>query len=566
MIGVLTFLYRDILFIGFTIFLWSILITCAEVGPPPGGEKDEVKPYILGSKPENGSVNVPRSDRIVLYFSEQVMSPQAEQPVFISPRQTEKPEFKWENDRLEIVFTDSFDIDETYVVSANSEIADLRNNKLDSAGIIAFSTGASLDTGRVMGQVFSGESPKSGLYVALYDITDLTDSTVYDSLFPAYLTKTNTDGRFNFEYLPPREFRLIAFDDMNQDELFNPSREAFAVTDRPVLLGGEMPLDNLCLSLTSQDTLKPEIISVVYTSNQLLKVRLSRNISLDWLNSHLDSITMTLHDDTSLIYQAHSFLESNLKESSNLSLAFQDLKVGDYQLHLEYDSAFTPLDYSDVVVEKSEDKTAPYMVLFEPDENPKFLDDLEIRMTFSELLDTTRFTPETFSLWQEPDSLLQLEWYWDDDFRLCFSSPDIIENGQYRLVTTEFELFDMSGNAFGDSLSEHHFSTVDPKSLGSISGRVLKHIPWQEEAPVILQFRKIGQQQVTSLSVHEEDFRVDATAGDYLLTAFIDKNSDGSINTGSIYPFRLAETKATYPDTISVRTRFETTGITFDIR
>ena len=561
------FLNQYILSLGIFIFLWFIFISCAEIASPPGGEEDKVKPYIIGSEPANGSVNVPCGDRIVLYFSERVNPPQTGQSVFVSPRPIIKPKLKWKSDRLEIIFAGSFNINETYIVSASAGIADLRKNKLDSAGIIAFSTGASLDTGRIKGLVFSDESPKPGLYVALYDLAALTDSSAYDSLIPAYLTQTNSDGRFVFDYLPPREFRLVAFEDKNRDELFNPSREAFAVTDRPILLGGETSLDDLRLSMTSQDTLKPEIISATYTSNRLIRVRLSRKIPLDWFSKHLDQTSITLLNDTSLIYQALSLLEEESEESSNLTLVFPDLVEGKYKLQLKYDSASVALVSSDVVVKESEDKTPPSLVMFEPDQSSRFPDDLEIRMTFSEPLDTTKFTPETFYLWQEePDSLLQLEWDWEDAFRLRFYSPNLSEGNNYRLVVTEFELIDRSGNALGDSLSEHHFSTLDYNSLGSISGQILKHISGQEKSPVVLKFRKVGQQQITTLLVEEQNFRIDVPAGDYLMTAYIDSDRNGKRGTGSIYPFSFAETQAAYPDTVSVRSRFETIGITFDIR
>jgi hypothetical protein len=59
---------------------------------------------------------------------------------------------------------------------------------------------------------------------------------------------------------------------------------------------------------------------------------------------------------------------------------------------------------------------------------------------------------------------------------------------------------------------------------------------------------------------------VDLPGGKYLMSGFIDSDLDGERDNGSIHPFRLAETAASYPDTISVRPRFETTGITFEFR
>ncbi|MBU8934818.1 MAG: Ig-like domain-containing protein [candidate division Zixibacteria bacterium] len=546
--------------------LLTAILNCADVGPPPGGEEDKLKPYLLGSEPANGSINVDRSDRIVLYFSETVLPPQTGTSVFFSPRPATKPKLKWKSDRVEIIFADSFKVDQTYVVSVSASVVDLRSNKLDSAGIIAFSTGAYLDTGRVGGRVVAGETPKAGVYAALYDETDLTDSCTYDSLIPAYLTKTNADGDFFFEYLPDRAFRLIAFEDKNRDELFNPARETFALTDRPVVVGGEIPLDALLLSLTTRDTLKPEILSVTYTSDRLLRVRLSRKIKPDWLRDHLDRVFVNPLNDTTAIYRAYSLLEADEDQSSSFTFAIPELTDGDYVLHIQCDSSLESLVYPDLEVKESEDKTAPQLTSFTPDRSPRFVADLEVRMTFSEPLDTGSISLETFLLWQKPDSLIELQWRWEDAFRLRFTSADIREGHRYRLAVAEFELRDRAGNALGDSLGEHNFATVDSDSLGTISGVVIKHVPGQEAVPVVLEFRKVGETRTTALTTNEEQFRIDVPSGDYLMTALIDRDHDGHPGVGSACPFRFAETRAVHPDTITVRARFETTGIVFDIR
>jgi len=546
--------------------LLTTFLSCADVAPPPGGEEDKVKPYLLGSEPANGSVNVERTDRITLFFSETVVPPQAGRSVFVSPRPATEPKLKWKSDRVEIVFADSFSVDQTYVVSVTALIVDLRKNALDSAGVIAFSTGDILNSGRVGGRVVTGETPASGAYAALYDENDVADSCDYDSLRPAYMTQTNTEGDFSFQYLPNRTFRLIAFDDKNRDELLNPMREPFALTDRPVVVGGEMPLNDLLLSLTTLDTLRPEILSVTYTSDRLLRIRLSRKIKPDWLRAHPDLVSVRPTADTSTVYRAHSLLEADEDQTSNLTFALPQLAEEDYVLRIQCDSGHEALVYPDLVVKEAQDKTAPQAVSFTPGRSPQFVTDLEMRMIFSEPLDTSRLSTETFLLRQEPDSLIELEWHWEDAFRLRFTSPEIREGYRYRLAVAEFELLDEAGNALGDSLGEHRFSTVDSDSLGTISGLVKRHVPGQQEASVVLEFRKVGGTRTTALTADRDQFRIDVPAGDYLMTGLVDRDSDGKPGGGSVCPFRFAETKAVYPDTISVRARFETTGIVFDIK
>jgi hypothetical protein len=59
---------------------------------------------------------------------------------------------------------------------------------------------------------------------------------------------------------------------------------------------------------------------------------------------------------------------------------------------------------------------------------------------------------------------------------------------------------------------------------------------------------------------------VDLPGSKYLLSGFIDSDLDGKKGKGSIDPFRLAETSASYPDTIAVRPRFETAEIKFEFK
>ena len=97
---------------------------------------------------------------------------------------------------------------------------------------------------------------------ALYELSVFEDTAaVIDSLWPQYVSQTNKDGEFAFQFLPTREYRLIAFEDKNRNERFNPAREQFALPDRRIVVVGPLPLDDLRLFLTGQDTAVSEVIS-----------------------------------------------------------------------------------------------------------------------------------------------------------------------------------------------------------------------------------------------------------------------------------------------------------------
>ena len=118
----------------------------------------------------------------------------------------------------------------------------------------------------------------------------------------------------------------------------------------------------------------------------------------------------------------------------------------------------------------------------------------------------------------------------------------------------------------GDSLISYNFSILDTDSLGAISGRVVVDLPDKSNLPIKLFFNKTGSKDSFKLNIDSEEFKIDVPAGKYLLSGFIDSDLNGEKGNGTIFPFRLAETMAFYPDTISVRARFETSEILFEFK
>lgn len=548
-------------------FVLLILGSCAEVAPPPGGEADKASPVLTGSIPDDGAVNVNPGNSVWLFFSERVVEPRSGKAVFISPRQAKEPKLKWKSDRLEITFSAKFQANETYIISLSADIADLRGNKLDSSTVIAFSTGPTIDSGCVAGYVYSKDKPASGLMVALYPADLFEDSTVvFDSLYPEYVTQSNKEGSFAFHYLPSREYCLVGFGDKNRNERFNPTREPFALSDRPIIVGGETPLDDLQLILTTQDTATSEIISAAFTSDRLLKVRFSREISLNLLRQSPSNLMLRGQEDTDRVLIAKSFLESDTARTSVLNCHFDSLREGTYDLELTYDISKPTIYYRSIEVKPVEDKNPPTVVSFYPNTSPKFVDEIQIQAVFSEPLDTTRITDGTFILQEKPDTQVPVGREWQDAFHLLLHPTQLKEGMSYTLAITEFEIADIAGNVLGDSLREYSFSSLDSDSLGSISGETVIQIAGERDRPVVLSFKRVGTKQIFHLPVSARKFAIDVPSGKYLLSGFIDSDLDGKKGNGSIYPFRLAETSASFQDTVSVRARFETAGVYFEFK
>jgi methionine-rich copper-binding protein CopC len=548
------------------LILTFIYLNCAEVVSPPGGEEDKTPPILLESVPANGAVNVPLSDRIVLYFSEAVAEPSREAPIYLSPRQRENPKIKWKSDRVIIELPDSFKTDQTYILSITPIITDLHNNKLDSSIIIAFSTGATIDSGAVAGYVFGDDKPQSGALIALYDLAVEPDSIPYDSVYPDYLTQSSRIGYFSFQYLPPQNYRLLAFIDKNKDERFNPLRESFALPDRPIDIGGNIPLDNLLMGMTSFDTTRAEIISASLNQDNLLKTRITRKIPLDLLRNSPTNIYLVPVTDTLNKLYAVSFQETDLEEASLLNVLFNGLVTNTYDLYLTYDTEKPELTFQSIELVVKEDVAPPTILSFKPGDKPVFLSGAEIELGFSEPLDTARLTGQTFLFWQSDTLAVTVPRYWRDPFHLAFDTAAFKAGGHYRLDITEFDIFDRAGNAMGDSLLSYYFSFLNADSLGSISGEIISSLPSNNDYPAHLVFENINTRQDFKMTVSGRKFKIEVPAGKYLLSGYIDRDMNGAWSAGRLFPFQPAETMAFYEDTIGVRARFETSEIKFEFK
>lgn len=547
----------------FFIAFAALVSGCAEVAPPPGGPVDKTAPQLVSTTPVNGSVNVTTDNKIAIVFSERIVQPSTGRTVFISPRPLVEPDIDWKADRVEITLEEGFAPNQTYLVSVASTVADLRGNKLDSTITIAFSTGTTLDSGRIAGKVIqSNGSGARNTYVALYDSTALSDTITYDSIYPAYLTLTNEAGEFSLQYLPPQRYRLIAFQDKNRDERFNPRREAFAVPDRPIEVGGELLLSDLVLPLTLTDTTMPSIISASVTPNNLVRLRLGRSIPLTLLAAQPTNARLISVDDSLRFLVADGVAESHLDETDGLQVSFDDLRDGIYDMEITYAVDQPPLTTDSLEVEVREDDVPPAIEQFTPSDQPQFLRDIDIALAFSEPMNGDSLNEETFLLLQDSVTSVPLAWQWRDPFHLHLVAQ-LQTGAQYTLDIAEFDLLDRAGNALGDSITQYRFATLDTDSLGSIGGTVVVLVPGQGEGEVLLTFKKVGSRQEYALPVSGRDFRIDVPAGKYLIEGFIDQNGNGERDDGSIRPFAFSESRTALADTVAVRARFETAGIEF---
>jgi hypothetical protein len=125
---------------------------------------------------------------------------------------------------------------------------------------------------------------------------------------------------------------------------------------------------------------------------------------------------------------------------------------------------------------------------------------------------------------------------------------------------------DMAGNRAGDSIRTYIFKTYSQDSLGSVSGTVAINSDIDTAGIPYLKFKSVTDNKAFTFSIMGKHFNFQLPSGKYILNGFIDRDANGRQDFGSLFPLKLAETGAVYPDTVRIRSRFESAGIEFIIK
>lgn len=214
--------------------LWALLsaalmASCASIGNPSGGPRDEDPPRLLRANPAPGSVNVDK-DRIYLDFDEIVNVKDAFSKVVVSPTSKSVPRVSSLGRRVTIQFNDSLLPNTTYTVDFANSIEDNNEGNKLQGFTYSFSTGPTLDSLQISGMVLSSNAlePQQGMLVGVY--SNLSD-TAFSTLPLERVAKTDDRGRFSIRGLAPGEYRIFALADVDNDYRRANPEEAMAFYD-----------------------------------------------------------------------------------------------------------------------------------------------------------------------------------------------------------------------------------------------------------------------------------------------------------------------------------------------
>ncbi len=546
---------------------------CASQVTPSGGPEDTVPPSIVVSSPGPGELNFGK--RVIrLEFSEYVDRRSFQESAYLSPSPGDL-RFEWGGREVEIFFEGELRPQTTYILTVGTDLKDIRNNRLASAFILAFSTGGTIDSCRVEGRV--RDAAPGGVMVLAYDVSGGRGDTLNPArVKPDYLTQTGADGRFTLRNMKEGRYRLMALRDLFRDLLYNPQTDGYAMAAADLLLEpGRRGVAGIDFRLTAEDTLRPFISALRARDRTSVSVRFNEPVALP-AGAREASVTDTADGGGLPVFDLApidtSFREYFATTSPHKPGAAYRLALGPFP-----DARGNPAD--------SAGRIGVFSAGLSPDTLPPVLllsiarDSLTgvsphdtLRLAFNEPVDTAAVA-SGFRIDGPGATPLPGRLRWTGSMMAAFEPGEPPVPGGWYAVSIELDsVRDRVGNASSDSTLVRRFRITEERFLGSIAGVVdAAGVPavTDRDGAVVVEATGLSGPGARRLAVRADrsgKFIFDRlTEGLYALSAFIDLDGNGVHDPGRPHPRRFAEPFGTYPDTLKVRPRWPVEGVKIEI-
>lgn len=213
-------------------FVLLTLYSCASIGTPSGGPRDEDPPRYVGSNPQPYATGF-NGERIEILFDELVAVKDAFTNVTFSPPERQTPKVSTSGRKVVIQFNDTLRANTTYTIDFGNSIEDVNESNKLRGFSFGFATGADIDTLMMSGIVLDALTlePQQGVLVGAY--TEMADSAFLKTPFER-VTRTDDRGRFTLRGLKPLPYRVFALSDLNNDYHWDNPAELMAFLPAPV--------------------------------------------------------------------------------------------------------------------------------------------------------------------------------------------------------------------------------------------------------------------------------------------------------------------------------------------
>ncbi|MDA3843627.1 MAG: Ig-like domain-containing domain [Candidatus Kapabacteria bacterium] len=553
------------------LLLISILIfgACANSQPPSGGPPDTVPPTILGNVPTDKTRNF-SGKSVEIEFSKYMNRAQVNESIFISP--SVKYQTDWSGKNLEIEFQEDLDSNTTYSILLGTEYSDIRSNKPEKAFLLIFSTGKSLDSGAINGELFD---PKpAGAFIFGHRIDNIDPDTLdIRRVKPDYRTQVGTNGKFEFGALKNGKYRLTAVRDEYKDEVYDEGTDAFGASLFDVVVKADTvpyipirigpPVDNQGPMLFGAEAIKDNIFVLSFNERIDSSTVNGKSFSIsDSLNLVAIEITAAYpdhKDDTRVILETSEAVDT-LKVWKISCAIDSEFSLKDSLNNSMCDTAFVSyfLGFHEA------DTTLPLIVEYPfKDSTRKISPEATFNYIFNRAIDQTgfgeRIVLETLSA---IDSGVYVPVECSKSFTLAnmltiTPAKQLESESWYRIRFAADSILALNGLIGTDTINILNFMTADIRNFGGASGILKRTNGYAQNCYVTVKSKNGKNEFITKVDILGKWEFLKLPDGDYFIEVFEDTDGNGRYSYGSVFPYRFAEPFAIVDKEIKIRPRWK---------
>lgn len=523
---------------------------CANPLPPSGGPDDTQAPEIIEFTPQNATLNF-KDQPVEIKFSEYVDKNSVIENIRITP---ELPlEYSWSGKRLEISPSDTMRDNLTYCLSIEPNYKDLSGNKPLSAFSLIFSTGSSIDSGKVMGKVYS---KAQGFSAFAYRIDNINHDTLnITTTKPDYKIKIGSSGDFSIQALKDGTYRLFLINDRNEDGLYTPGYEEFSAANRDIKVTATdiISPNNYCNFYSSSiiDKTAPELNSATSISDRTINLVFSEAIDVNSINPKSFSIIDTVSKHKTEIIGTYQLPT----KKSNINLILDKALDTAAVYYCEIDNSIYPIRDSAANAMSGVIRSEVFSGT-----SVKQIDSLKFKATLLDSAKQVKLNSSFAIQFNQPIITGHL-----DSFALINKSNNkkvpyshrIVNNSELEFIP-QFELqsntwyqaslkMDSIYSVFGDKLPDTtlavNFLTEDLRLSGSLSGTIKARTAVDSNTKfIVILDANGGRTQYSAISDSSMNWSFTTLPeGEYTINIIRDTNGNGVYDVGEAYPFKAAE-------------------------
>jgi uncharacterized protein (DUF2141 family) len=227
------------------LYFLTIVVSCARIGTPTGGPKDETPPKLINAVPTSETVNF-NANKIRINFDEYIKFKDLNKQLVISPPMKNQPEITplgFAGKYIEIKLKDTLKENTTYTFNFGNSIVDNSEGNVFKQFKYLFSTGSFIDSLKLKGTYKDAYKPKTDFNasILLYSIDENYNDSIIYKRKPDYITNSSDSINYEISNLKTGKYAVIALKDKSGNMLYNSKEDEIGFLEEPI----ELPNDSV---------------------------------------------------------------------------------------------------------------------------------------------------------------------------------------------------------------------------------------------------------------------------------------------------------------------------------